>query len=105
MANAMSTKSPSPQSPQDPRDGPKRFVKPWVQIAVGRHPQTMADLLNAFPAEAHLIDAMQRDGIQLEPAPAPYDLPLLVTTDPAIAAKYDMLPEGDYWDEQEAASE
>jgi hypothetical protein len=101
----MSSNSPSKPSPQDPREGPPRFVKPWVEIAVGQHPNTMADLLHAFPAEAHVIEDMRRDGIELEPAAASYDLPLLVTTDPAIAAKYDMLPEEDYWNEQEAASE
>jgi hypothetical protein len=65
----------------------------------------MAELLSFFPAEESLIKSMQGDGIELEPPEASFDLPLLVTTDPAIAAKYDMISETDYWNEQEAASE
>ena len=101
----MGTSLPSNPSSFRVYEGLQRFVKPWVEIAVGLHPHTMADLIRVFPAEAHNLQAMQRDGIQLEPPTASYDLPLLVTTDPAIAAKYDMIPEEDYWNEQEAASE
>ena len=101
----MSTRLPSKHSSQWSHDGPQRFVKPWVEIAIGHDPQTMADLLSAFPTQTIAILAMQRDGIELEPAMASYDLPLLVTTDPTIAAKYDMISEDDYWNEQEAASE
>lgn len=86
-------------------NGPQRFVKPWVEVAVGRHPRTMEDLVCAFPAKVPTLQAMRRDGVQLETGMASCDLPLLVTTDPAIAAKYDMIPEEDYWNEQEAASE
>lgn len=101
----MSTRLPSHSSSFRANEGPQRFVKPWVEIAVGQHLQTMTDLIKAFPAEAHIIQAMQHDGIELEPAPVAFDLPLLISTDPTIAAKYDMIPEEDYWDEQEAASE
>jgi hypothetical protein len=52
--------------------------------------------------DARLLEAMQHDGVVLErDESAAHDRTRLVTTDPEVAAKYDMVEESEFWGEGE----
>jgi hypothetical protein len=63
----------------------RRFVALW-------HPRDLGD-----EERQSAIDAMRQDGVTLEPRGV--DEMLLVTSDPDVAKKYDMLDEAEFWAE------
>jgi Uncharacterised nucleotidyltransferase len=68
------------------RQGRKKYVRPW------RNKPPMAD-------GAEELEAMRRDGVSLNDSSVSDDYALLVTTDPDVARKYDMVEESEFWAE------
>lgn len=73
----------------------KRYVLIRRGVAAGALPEMAAIL----PSEAEQFLAMERDGVILEPLDGAVRL---VTTDPEVARKYDMVDEAEYWSADEA---
>ena len=84
------------------RAGPKRFVRPWGDKRLTPETQPTAQVDAAQREAAELLAAMRADGVVLEPGEGGGgERARLVTTDPAIAKKYDMHEESEFWDEDD----
>lgn len=88
----------------------KRYIARWPSSklpSAGQDLETAIAILRGFSSDpdmiqsVELLEAMQRDGVILERRGERGDgIATLVTTDPAIAAKYDMVDEQDFWGEE-----
>jgi hypothetical protein len=82
------------------RASQQRYVKPWQLKTATSRPFSMEELIRQAPESADVLRAMQQAGVVVEAAESGAGSRLLlVTTNAEIAAKYDMIPEFDYWDE------
>ena len=78
--------------------GLKRFLRHWT-CSTGAATRTLAELVQSSPKNAPLLSAMQADGVEIDTTRAPTtDGIWLVTTAPAVAAKYDMNDESEFKD-------
>mgnify|MGYP006908205789 CR=1 FL=1 len=60
-------------------------------------PATIDDLSAMLPEQAESLKAMKRDGIAIDASRSGASHAYLVTTDPQVARKYDMIEESEYW--------
>lgn len=78
-----------------------RYVLLWRNKWLTAQAKSLSDMVEELRAAATLLDAMQKDGVVLEEGGTEDDYAHLVTTDPKIAEKYDMLDESEFWDDGE----
>jgi hypothetical protein len=81
------------------KQGRKRFVKLWRHAPPSSRAASIDDLIAAAPADAAaVLDLMKRDGVVLDDdRGVGDDYVRLVTSDPEVAKKYDLLEESEYW--------
>lgn len=86
-----------------------RFVSRWRIEGSAATVTTIDDLIALQPDAAHELDAMKQDGVVVDTPGAadavPVDSILLVTTDPEVAARYDMVEESEFWDAADSGSD
>jgi hypothetical protein len=77
----------------------KRYITLWRNKGLTSEAKTIGGLIAALRAAADELESMLKDGIVLEvDGRAGDDSAILVTTDPEVARKYDMVEESEYWD-------
>ena len=67
----------------------------------------MDDMIASLRSAAEALEAMRRDGVALEDeAGVADDYARLVTTDPDVAKKYDMVEDSEFWgrDDQQGSN-
>jgi hypothetical protein len=78
--------------------GTKRFLRLWRNKWLTANARTIDDMIIAFGAAADELKAMRDDGAVLDPEGGTADdYAYLVTTDPAVAKKYGMEDETEFW--------
>lgn len=79
----------------------RRYVTLWRNKWLTARAKTLDDMISALRGAAETLEAMQRDGVTLEYDEAVGDdYAHLVTTDPEVAKKYDMVEESEFWDDE-----
>jgi hypothetical protein len=87
---------------QSVRQAPKRFLMLWRNKFLTVEAQSIEEMAQTFRKSAEMMEAMRADGVTLDPhGGSGDDYVYLVTTDPAIAKKYDMHDEGEFWGEKQ----
>lgn len=87
------------------RQSTRRYVMLWRNKWLTARAVTVDDMIAALREAARALDAMRSDGITLESDGVGDDYARLVTTDPEIAKKYDMVEESEFWGHEEEALE
>ena len=88
------------------KESSKRYVTTWRNRWLTAHAKTLDEMVAALRDAANHLQAMRRDGVTLDPdGGTGDDYAHLVTTDPEVAKKYDMLEESEYWGDDEEADE
>jgi hypothetical protein len=83
---------------QSVAQAPKRFVRIWRTKLLTIEAKTLEELIAGLRGAAETLEAMRKDGVTLDPAGGTADdYALLVTSDPAIAKKYGMCEESEFW--------
>ncbi len=77
----------------------KRYILPWRNKGLTTKAHSIEEMAELLPDAAQLLRAMQADGVMMERGVAD-DHATLVTTDPLVAAKYDMVEESEYWPDE-----
>lgn len=77
-----------------------RYLLSW-RVSQPSAIATIDDLVAASPAATAQLQAMKADGVQVQPIRVDADSVYLATSDPEIAAKYDMHPEDEFLDDDE----
>jgi hypothetical protein len=82
----------------------RRFITLWRNKWLTAEATSIDDMAAKLRAAADLLDEMRRDGVTLDPEAGGVgdDYAHLITHDQAIAEKYDMHPEEDWLDDEEA---
>ncbi len=81
------------------RSSRRRFVRKWQNESLAPDAQSLPEIAVTREARAAEMRAMLEDGVLVEAvAPTAKDYTLLSTTDPKIAAKYDMHEESEFWE-------
>jgi hypothetical protein len=81
--------------------GRRRFVILWRNKWLTAHTKSIEEMADALRKGAQLLEDMFHDGVWLEDdGGIGDDLAHLVTTDPEIAKKYDMIDESEFWGEE-----
>jgi hypothetical protein len=78
-----------------------RYVMTWRNKWLTAEASGIEDMIRELRNAADQLDQMRKDGVVLEEAGTPDDYAQLVTTDPEVAKKYDMLDESEYWEEDD----
>jgi hypothetical protein len=81
----------------------RRFITLWRNKWLTARAETIGDMIAALREAARSLDAMRADGVTLEGDGVGDDYAYLVTTDPEIAKKYDMVGESEFWRHEENA--
>jgi hypothetical protein len=82
------------------QSGKKRYVAAMRNRRTASGAASIEDAEKAQQDAANMLEEMRRDGVEVSSARSvPDDYTYLVTTDPLIAAKYDMVEESEYWPE------
>jgi hypothetical protein len=77
---------------------PKRFVQIWRNKFLTLDAKGINEMAKTLRESAELLEAMRADGVILDPSGGTADdYAYLVTTDPAIAKKYGMHDESEFW--------
>ncbi len=77
----------------------RRYVTLWRNKWLTAHAKTIDEMIAALRAATETLEAMRRDGVTLEgDASVGDDYAHLVTTDPEVAHKYDMIDESEFWE-------
>jgi hypothetical protein len=77
-----------------------RYVTLWRNKWLTAKSKSIQDMVTSLREAAHLLVAMQKDGVTLDlEGGTADDYAYLVTTDPEVAKKYDMHEESEYWGE------
>lgn len=81
----------------------KRYVMLWRNKWLTAEAKTLEDMIRSLRAAAAELQAMYDDGVTLdaEAGGVGDDYAHLVTTDPEVAKKYDMLDEAEFWGHEE----
>jgi hypothetical protein len=80
------------------KESSKRYVTLWRNKSLTVHARTLDEMVAALRDAADQLEAMRKDGVTLDPDQGTGDdYAHLVTTDPEVAKKYDMLEESEYW--------
>jgi hypothetical protein len=87
----------------------KRYLTLWRNKFLTTEAATLGEMVSMLEYAVSTLKAMQADGVTLEPARGSTDdYAYLVTTDPAVARKYDMHDESEFLgdeDDEEAISD
>lgn len=81
-----------------------RYVTLWRNKWLTAEAKTIDEMIDLLRQAADTLEAMRRDGVVLEDSGITDDYAHLVTTDPDVAKKYDMIEESEYWGSDEEAS-
>ena len=85
---------------------PKRFVTIWRNKFLTVEASNLDQMADALRRAADMLAAMRADGVTLDPAGGTADdYAILVTTDPAVARKYDMHDESEFMDDESGGNE
>jgi hypothetical protein len=83
------------------RDVVRRYTKFWQKDSLAIDVNDIDKLIAAYPDSDELVQ-MRDDGVKLElKVGTSGNVAYLVTTDPAIASKYDMHDESGFWDDND----
>lgn len=84
------------------RDSRRRYKAIWRNKWPAAEAKTLDEMIVRLREAADELEAMRKDGVTLDPAGGTADdYAILVTSDPAIAKKYDMHDESEFWDDDE----
>ncbi|MFN3651994.1 MAG: nucleotidyltransferase family protein [Armatimonadota bacterium] len=84
----------------------RRYVTLWRNERLTAGATSIQEMASRLRDAAELLEAMQRDGVELQSLDSVRDdCVFLTTTDPEVARKYDMVEETEFWDEAAEASE
>lgn len=87
---------------QGVRAVPKRYLMLWRNKWLTSQATTIDDMVRSLRDAAATLEAMKADGVVLEPdGGTEDDYAHLVTTDPAVAKKYGMHPEDEFFSDEE----
>ena len=76
----------------------RRYVTLWRNKWLTAHAGTLEEMISALRAAAALLEETRKDGVMLETdGGVEDDYAHLVTTDPEVARKYDMVEESELW--------
>jgi len=75
----------------------KVYMTLWRNKWLTAHAKSLDDMVEALREAAATLDAMRKDGVTLDPDGVGDDYAHLVTSNPDIAKKYDMLDETEFW--------
>ncbi|HEY0008594.1 MAG TPA: hypothetical protein VGB55_07715, partial [Tepidisphaeraceae bacterium] len=79
------------------RQTPRRFIRIWRNKFLTVDARSLQEMAAALKAAADELEAMQADGVTLDPGGgAGDDYAYLVTSDPDVAKKYDMHDEAEF---------
>lgn len=82
-----------------------RYVALWRNKWLTAEAKTIDEMIVLLKEAADTLEAMRRDGVVLEnDGGITDDYAHLVTTDPDVAKKYDMIEESEYWGSEEKES-
>lgn len=82
--------------------GRVRYVTTWRNKCLTSEAKTIDEMVMSLRRAADTLDAMRRDGVSLEDdGGIGDDYAHLVTDDPEVAKKYDMIEETEYWGDDE----
>lgn len=82
--------------------GRKRYIMVWRNKWLTAGALSVEDMERALRDAADTLKSMRMDGVELSDAGGvSNDYAYLVTTDPVIAAKYDMVEKSEYWPEDD----
>ena len=88
------------------RPSTKRYVMLWRNKWLTAEAKSIEEMAGALQASAAHLQAMKADGVTLESeGSTAADYAYLVTTDPAVAQKYDMHPEDEYLEAEDDVAE
>jgi hypothetical protein len=77
----------------------KRYVTLWRNKWLTANAESLEDMVNGLQAATESLRSMLADGVTLDPdSGTSDDYAVLATTDPAIAKKYDMHDEKEFWE-------
>ncbi len=76
----------------------KRFLRVWTAEFLTGEPKSMDAIVTHICEATATLQAMRNDGVTLEPAGGAANVYYLVTTDPAVASKYDMHEDSEFLD-------
>ncbi len=77
---------------------PRRFVMLWRNKFLTTEAKSLGEMVEILRQSSELLASMLADGVTLDPdGGTADDYAHLVTTDPAIAKKYDMHDENEFW--------
>jgi len=80
--------------------GRKKYVMLWRNNRLTAEADTIDEMAETLRKAAEQLEAMRRNGVLLDSdSDVPGDYALLVTTDPDVARKYDMVEESEFWAE------
>lgn len=80
------------------RQSRKRYIALWRNKWLTADAKSIEDMIAMLQGAVEELEAMRADGVTLDPEGGTTDdYAYLVTTDPAIARKYDMHDESEYW--------
>ena len=86
--------------------GRMRYVTLWRNEWLAAKTSTIDEMAASLRRAAEELEAMRRDGVTLEKnAGIGGDTAHLVTTDPDVARKYDMVEESEFWAEAESSDD
>jgi Nucleotidyl transferase of unknown function (DUF2204) len=81
----------------------KRYVTLWRNKWLTAEAQSLEDMIQSLQAAVDTLRAMLADGVTLDPeGGTSHDYAYLVTTDPAVARKYDMHDEKEFWEDADS---
>jgi hypothetical protein len=84
----------------------KRYVTLWRNKWLTADAHTLDDMIQSLQGAAERLQAMRADGVVLDPdGGTADDHAYLVTTDPAVAKKYDMHDESEFLDDEDENEE
>jgi hypothetical protein len=84
----------------------KRYVSRWRHKRLTSDAESLEDMIESLQSAADTLRAMLADGVTLDrESGTSDDYAHLVTTDPAVAKKYDMHEEREFWEEDESDDE
>ena len=82
---------------QSVHDVPRRFLRLCCNKSLTTGATSIEEMARTLREAAELLEAMRADGVTLDPSSAmDDDYVYLVTTDPAVARKYDMHEESEF---------
>jgi hypothetical protein len=85
------------------KESSKRYVTLWRNKGLTARARTLDEMVAALRDAADHLEAMRKDGVTLDSDQGTEDdYAHLVTTDPEVAKKYDMLEESEYWSDEDA---